>query len=188
MQVTFKLTPSQELKAVAKMAKLRQEHEKIMATEPNDCWGRRKFLNPLVGTLDGWQNDAQCLTVENGVLTYTGQRCPMVADGSLDAIKAILGVDDVTQVTPSSYETSDDRLRWYETLESYIESRGTLADYVECWETGKGRIYYTKKFMGEVARKFRVPISGTPAALRAQYARDELALVERMVKLFQTAH
>jgi hypothetical protein len=98
MKVTFKLTTEQLL-----------AFQKAMPAhmEQLDCLKNSSY--PF--------NTDQKLTLNGMFLTYRGQRCPFVQDGTLTLIR------DLGETEVVAYETSDTRLQWFETMAGAIESR-----------------------------------------------------------------
>ena len=75
-----------------------------------------------------YTNPAQSVRVVGGTLIVEGYRCALAYDGGFNAAINILGTADAV---PVSYETSDNRLAWYETLDGYLCTRRTDAERVE---------------------------------------------------------
>ena len=72
-------------------------------------------------------NPDQCWSIAGALLTYIGQRCPMRQDAE---VLEALGTPQGLRVL--AYETSDQRLRWWETLDGYLTGpRATLQEAAE---------------------------------------------------------
>lgn len=130
MQVVFKLTAAQALIATALVAKPNPFPVNGEDDEPHytvDCGNvlGHVWAHPCFNEDQNLEFNPDART-----LTYTGQRHPLVVDGALAAIKEIAG-GDLSALRMVKYETSDKRLRWYETLESYISDRGTADERYE---------------------------------------------------------
>ena len=84
------------------------------------------------GNIGGWMqnhpafNPAQDLSLQGGILTYRGQRCPFLRDGLYELTLEILG-DGPVEV--AEYVTSDARLRWDENLHSFLWDRADWETY-----------------------------------------------------------
>ena len=73
-------------------------------------------------------NKLQSVQLVGDTLVISGERCALTHDGGIAAALLILRTVDTV---PVSYETSDARLRWHETLSGYICTRGTDVERVE---------------------------------------------------------
>lgn len=75
-------------------------------------------------------NYCQFLELEGETMRYDGHRCPLIQDGALDVIAEVAGYSTLqdalafkfAKLEVLAYETSDERLCWYETLAQF-ESR-----------------------------------------------------------------
>ena len=84
------------------------------------------------------RNTNQFLELVGEMVTYEGERYPLVEDGALAVLLKIAGyakneeaaVDALARLRVVNYKTSDRRLRWFETLDQYITRAGTLEEIV----------------------------------------------------------
>lgn len=75
-----------------------------------------------------YTNPNQSVRLVGKTLVVEGERCALAHDGGFKAAIDILGTADAVSV---SYETSDKRLRWHETLGGYLCTRGSDAERVD---------------------------------------------------------
>lgn len=96
----------------------------------------------------------QNLSLEGGLVVYTGQRCPLGQDGSLGTLAVIAGYgklsgcpyaeydefrlakfsgrnDEFRKLKVLVYETSDRRLKWHETLDHYLVYRAPWSEVMK---------------------------------------------------------
>src|SRR3990170_1961007 len=59
-------------------------------------------------------NPDQRLFVDGDTLVYEGQRYPFLYDGAYDAVVGTFGSREIADAAVVSYETTDERLKWYE--------------------------------------------------------------------------
>jgi hypothetical protein len=160
MQVVFKLTAAQNSIAAA------------IAAAVDDAYGGYGYGYVAAGNVHALYYVHGCTNTDQSLdwngdartLTYKGQRHPLVQDGALSIIRRICG--DKPQIV--SYQTSDKRLHWYETLSDYLWYRGTAE---ECIEAGvyPPRHAWIEKGV-EVLRDH-------PARASAQYTGAEMRLI-----------
>lgn len=88
------------------------------------------------------------LRVDKAELEYVGQRHPLHQDGSLAfvlrAVWPFAVSDHITypRMKVLRYETSDKRLKWWETLDSYLNTRASLAEQCEAMKA-KEDVHWT---------------------------------------------
>ena len=126
MKAIFNLTPAQIKKAAVMAAEVVDElhYEKENFTNCSqslDCG--LYFLHNTPCT-----NPAQSVRLVGKTLVIEGHRCALAHDGGFKAAIEILGTADAV---PVSYETSDKRLSWHETLSGYISTRANDAERVD---------------------------------------------------------
>jgi len=126
MKAIFNLTNAQIKKAVAMTAEVAEylSYEKEHYPEyPQsfDCGTYWLDNQP-------YTNPNQSVRVVGKTLVIEGERCALAYDGGFNAAIDILGT---ASAVPVSYETSDARLKWYETLDGYLSTRGTDAERVD---------------------------------------------------------
>lgn len=140
MQVTFKLTIAQANRAAAIVA------QNALTARPADEQDNQWCGNVLGDqyTHPCWNSDQHlAFDADNGTLTYTGQRHPMVQDGALALIAYVAGYGDqdrpfnphahwrdhhpmvqraiannFSMLLVTNYVTSDSTMRWWETRSS----------------------------------------------------------------------
>lgn len=57
------------------------------------------------------------LNLESHIVTYTGERFPLLCDGAIGVIKRIFSAESVSEIpAPAAYESSRTEMLWYETL------------------------------------------------------------------------
>lgn len=129
MKVSFKLN-------LAQLARARAQVLRVVQQDAIDVEG--DYYN---GNIVGWvtdhgfsYNSNQKLELVDDCIVYTGERCPFNQDGMLSLLGELLTGEKKPSkgweagYTPMVYETSDQRLRWYETLNSFLYERGTIDD------------------------------------------------------------
>ena len=125
-------------------------------------------------------NKDQNLALAGRVLTYIGQRCPMVQDGALGAILAVFGTTAQATTAVVEYQTSDKRLEWYQTLASYIQDSGSIPEAV-------GHLIKTGYHPQSYAALRRVPKGtlGSDAKINAAYDAADAAALQKMARHFE---
>ena len=124
MKVVFNLTAEQIKVARAIVARVKAETPKDQSDLPEAERGFTPEEYLFFGNLGGWGMKHPCLNGDanlyyaKGKVTWVGQRCPFWQDGYMDVLKTILG-DDYKTWDVSFYQTSDRRLKWWETQESW---------------------------------------------------------------------
>ena len=106
-------------------------------------------------------NYNQSLTLTRSTITLEGHRCALNSDDLADIMNAS------HEAVIVSYETSDKRLFWYETLDSYQNNRAPLPEVLINIAAG-----------GAIPDRFATMVEmiiNRPAKANAQYSRDELA-------------
>ena len=165
MKVTLALNPAL-LEAVAALFTIIQ----VRATEwPDD----EDYKRALAGIKEGnagachydhelqYVNYNQSMTLARGTVTLEGHRCALNSDDLADIMNAS------HEAVIVSYETSDKRLFWYETLDSYQNNRAPLPEVLI--NISKG---------GAIPDRFAEAVEmiiNRPAKAMAQYSKDELA-------------
>ncbi len=138
-------------------------------------------------------NADQGLVLEGTMLTYEGQRCPLWADGLGDVIARVLtgtaavracdvpeAVFDGADVV--AYATSDARLKWYDTMESYLIGRASVAEVmseIAC----DNRVWLLRECKAWLAGGFERLVLLDEARLQAEQGADVVALVRRARRL-----
>jgi hypothetical protein len=134
MQVTFKLPSFQATRALY-LVSIHANNDILQ----NDTY----WAGDLIGLMDVHPalNQDQFLDYDKSARTvsYKGQRHPLHQDGGLGALHYIatgktshrpeIG-DWIKTLDVRSYTTSDRKLRWYETLDSYIHTRASQDELV----------------------------------------------------------
>ena len=176
MKVVLKLTKEQSLRA--RQIAARNDAAK---GEDDEVWA---------GNLLGWQHDHQsfnsdqCLEVEGSTLQYVGQRCPFWADGASVVLFFVLigrqpeqgedlkGVFSLARV--ADYETSDARLEWWETLDTYLRNRAPLCEVLEALKMGKLEAQWVNLDRLKLRRPVDLVSNGNVALASAELTRDEM--------------
>ena len=134
MKVTFKLTNEQMNKVHSIIAVWDEKQEEFW---DNPCYNKNQTF----------------MVYDNNVLSYHGERKPLAMDGGLYALLVIAGYipqsldgdrkarcsqvmeafdtadkDNWSLLKVVHYETSDSRLKWWETLSSYLFQKGTVEE------------------------------------------------------------
>lgn len=104
-------------------------------------------------------NTDQRLQIEGKTLVISGQRCAINGD-SLAPLMIALKADGRV---PFEYQTSDSRLEWWDTLDSYLTRQGTPAEVLAAWPSG----YLSAEKLARLA--FNCPV-GSPEYRRAAAA------------------
>ncbi len=68
------------------------------------------------------RNQQLLFSYSSGELEYEGERCPFVYDKVLDLVIELFGSLEEASKRVTFYETSDQRLKWYQTLVQYYMS------------------------------------------------------------------
>ena len=131
-------------------------------------------------------NMDQNVIVEGSSLTITGQRCALWADWHGNTMQACKDAG----LRPAEYQTSDKRLRWFETLESYMDSRATSEESLDYYfsraEREGGYLFHNPKGtrIGQDPAIARYLQLGADEAamprIRAEFRQEELKWLERM--------
>ena len=175
------------------------------------------FLMTMIKAQNEWAEDQdhcgfnpdQSLSLEGNVLSFTGQRCPFGQDGSLSVFRAaLMGVERPVEASSSkewheestycfidaklvAYESSDSRLRWWETLDHYLASRATTEELLahvaktanKYWEkpTLEDLVLQWPRLKG-LARQAQM-LALSPARFNAEFGVDERGNVRRLISL-----
>lgn len=119
MKVVFNLTKEQVKAARAVVASVKAEDAML---EEGEGVSHDGYV--YMGNLAGYYTQHLCLNTDanlyyaKGKITWVGQRCPFWQDGYMKTLKEILG-DDFQTWDVSFYQTSDRRLKWWETQEAW---------------------------------------------------------------------
>lgn len=119
MKVVFNLTKEQVKAARAVVASVKAEDAML---EEGEGVSHDGYV--YMGNLAGYYTEHLCLNTDanlyyaKGKITWVGQRCPFWQDGYMKTLKEILG-DDYKSWDVSFYQTSDRRLKWWETQETW---------------------------------------------------------------------
>ena len=126
MKAIFKLTPAQIKKALVMMAEVAE----CLRYEKEHYSGYPQSFDCGVYWLEDLQytNPNQSVRLVGKTLIVEGERCALAYDGGINAAIDILGTADAV---PVSYETSDKRLAWHETLSGYLYTRGSDAERID---------------------------------------------------------
>lgn len=171
MQVVFKLNQAQLTRAIVVATRFEEPSEV-------SSWALATGNELLHEPFEHCRlNPDQCLTLDRfkGTMTYKGQRHPFIQDGAYSTVCAILGGGTAANVI--YYETSDKRLKWNETLDSYCYQRGTLE---ECLKHVQ-RIEMPPRYQWVVRGADLVKIN--PAKASAQFTKDEM----KAIRAFEAA-
>ena len=145
-------------------------------------------------------NDDVSLVLTGNILTFQGQRCPLIQDGCIERIFEIAGfqkpadhrnTDEFRQWYKSccqqlpevlrvvEYQTSDRRLAWYESLDGYMRSgKPSLEEILEY----KGATLDLFERFPDVLNNVRL-YQKDPKRAHVFLTKAELALVKKSVKL-----
>lgn len=125
MKVVFKLTNEQAKVANSVAAQVNND----VSVDPADI-----YCGNLLGYMYNHQNfnPNQRLQFNEDAATveYHGERHPMIQDGAYNVLVEISG-GDIKKLRVVHYETSDKRLQWHETLDSYLYSRAPLEETIK---------------------------------------------------------
>ena len=115
MKVTFALNLVQMARARAMI---------VVSGQPDLLWeihenGER---NPCF-------NSDQSMRLDGDRLTYSGQRHPLRRDGGIKILAEIAG-HNPRELSVISYETTDVRLLWWETLDEYLREKATKEEVI----------------------------------------------------------
>ena len=150
-------------------------------------------------------NPDQSIALVGDVLTYVGQRCPFAQDGSLAIFRQALGNVAPEDAEVVAYESSDSRLKWWETLDQYLRDRASEEEVLnhvakvahrateeevlahvgktanKYWEkpTLENVVQYWPRLKG-LAEKAKV---SNPARFSAEFGADERQNVRKLLKL-----
>lgn len=137
MIVEFKLN-SDQLRRAREYVEVKK---KMDAEELGGKDAQPKWFHHYCGNLLGWNsemrsgfNKNQLLELvyrndDGWVMRYEGERHPFKYDGALGTVIDILG-PKWQQVRWLTYDTSDRRLRWYETTDDWIDRAGQFNDFL----------------------------------------------------------
>lgn len=148
MKVIFELTTEQLERALERVIPPGKDHSPLGSMYRGNLLPRRKVKTPLTPT--------QSLDVQAPYLVYEGRRISLCHEGGLKVISEIAGYADLDEgyddgfarLNVVAYQTTDPRLLWWETLQTYIVHRadiGEVADYVT-YPVGKQAEVFAKKF------------------------------------------
>ena len=162
MKVTFKLNNRQELIAIG-------------------------VLSRWAANFDNMANGNQKFTREGNLLTYEGERAPLIHGLSSYVVKALGGPDELKVV---SYETTDPRLQWHQTLvdaangwplEKQLDELEAL-QRTASWKFSIGAIAYAAGFKAK-KRAVELALHKPDRVAQAQLSRAEYTLRARVLKL-----
>lgn len=192
MRVSFKLSLVQLARARAQQLKVELRDS---VPESADHYG---------GNLVGWVEDHgfsynynQHLNLDLDVVTYTGERHPFQQDGMMQLLGQLLTGDENPvsgwwlSYSPVVYDTSDTRLRWYETLQDYLYDRASLEEILRHVASGHRtavrpeQTKAVKKNVDVLAAIRGVALMGqgrgTEAGLRASFHAQSLTAAKTIV-------
>lgn len=123
MKVSFKLNNEQLKNArviVAEAEKTKGDYES------NEIW-----CGNLLGYVYNHYNlnTNQRLELEKGIVTYVGERHPLIEDGGLQVLKEI-AQGDISKLRVCHYETSNPDLAWWETTSSWVWEKASLDQWL----------------------------------------------------------
>ena len=101
MKVVFRLTAVQHVRAEQRMASMSAAMEAMSTEELEGSYFVGNLMPPI------WRH-----------CCYHGQRGPFRQDGFMSVVRSILGSEEAPEVV--RYTTSDNRLRWDQTLQDYV--------------------------------------------------------------------
>lgn len=198
MIVSFKLNKEQLIRAQQRVQTAPKEQEDTKAF----------YCGNLLGYQEdhgfSWNGD-QHLNLDGDVVTYTGQRCPMWQDGSAAILWEIATGDakeyysyalenrgqwdkdcreSLSTLKVVKYETSDARLEWIDTLDLYLNTKGTIDDILNVVEKEQWRML-GRGWWDLLSKRFSIPDFEKMDAKKAhaQYNKEEIALYTRITKL-----
>ena len=120
-------------------------------------------------------NPEQRVYLDGTTLAVEGHRCALDQDGGFRLAESIVGKNAV----PVRYETSDKRLKWYETLDGYMARRATLHERIMY-------VFKNKRFWEDYLPEYRAIVRSLKINERlaaAQYSADELRVGRRLIGL-----
>lgn len=151
--------------------------ESIADALPNhqyyDAEGRVQFFQHV--------NTNQSVTVKGSTVTVEGERCALWGDHNAGAMARLMA----SGIKPTIYETSDMRLKWHETLSSYMEGpRATFDESLRyCREKETHPMYFKalQEAWVDAGRLKLYPLRATAemSTERLQRAREVIALHEK---------
>ncbi len=126
-------------------------------------WLQRKKAKELLNDLSNIEhrdypgyNPDQFIELEDDILIYTGSRCPLWQDGLGKLIAQVLTLESnnsrrlteqeetaVRKAQVAFYKTTDERLRWYETLNDYMRRKENSLEVVFSYITKNHKPYNT---------------------------------------------
>ena len=173
MKIVFKLTEEQILTANIISSELVAE----FGEDENYEWLGN--MNPQPVQQSQCINVNQYLQLEDDTLTYEGERCPFTQDGSFKTVLRIAaGVLDNLQVV--QYETSDKRLKWYETLYEYIVERGTWGEFCDYLKKSNHKPDIPERFPGKI-RLFQIVRKDERKAY-VEFASEEVKEMKQLIR------
>lgn len=185
MQAIFRLTPMQTRKARAiencvagEIDKADDVQEKFNADSGTSCRSGVEDCGLYTLETHAATNTEQRVYLErHGYDTYmvvVGHRCALGQDGGIAVAESIVGKDAV----PFIYETSDARLRWNETLSSYMKARGTREERVAYILDGRQREW--RWFLPEMEACV-FTLTRSPAKAYAQFDSEEIRIARKII-------
>jgi len=168
-------------------------------------------LTARKGELASWHDDHDhaCYNSDQSLqwderactVTYDGQRHPLWQDGLMVVLgEALTGLAYHRAAVPAFwraanaafaaapvlvYKTSDSRLFWWETLDSYLETRAPVNEAVEAaigyasrfgWSSPEAAIAYFGERLGDVVRATTL----SPTRANAEFCAETVALARRL--------
>lgn len=157
MKVSFKLNSTQLSIAQAIVSK-------VEAGSTDD--ERSVWCGNVLG--EQWKtpcfNTDQDLELKGDILTYEGQRHPLLQDGAFDLLTEIAG-GNALKLKVVSYETSDKRLAWHQTLSEYMWSQATWSEF----KAYKGDLGIPSRFSDQASIYKSLQAGKSNAWLAAQF-------------------
>ena len=141
MKVVFKLNNHQARLA----SKIASDASKYVSDDPADI-----YCGNLLGYMYNHQNfnPNQRLQFNEDAATveYHGERHPMIQDGAMNVLEEIAG-GDIKTLCVVLYETSDKRLHWYETLDSYLTTRASVEETIDNFKVIASKFNFMRDFV-----------------------------------------
>jgi hypothetical protein len=167
MYVRFKLTPAQRAKASAMQAEVAKYSDVEYFLDCGVYWvDEHASTNP-----DQWVG-----LTPDGHLEVEGQRCALLYDRGIHAAMKVLAGGPHEMLR---YETSDQRLRWYETLDSYMHSRASFEERWSYWQSGKGKWEVMFPHLTTVVATLRLSEARANAQYTAERIRQARVIIAR---------
>ena len=181
MKVVFKLSTAAQLFAA----------QTFMATaEPG---GDSDYKEVFCGNLIGWIQDSgfgvspQSLDLEGKLLTFEGRRTAMIngEGNSFPKIIAVFGDLETANKAVVSYETSDKRLQWHESLETAVDDGRFTAEELfgiakkfECRSSGYAA---ERKLLAMAGGREAIElVDSNPRKAAAQWASEDIRFKRRV--------